>query len=454
VSARPLRIAISAELRPSRITSGVEQVVAGLVGALGRLTDGDEEYVLLCHPEEPDWLAPWLGSNQIVVVRHGDFWKRTLGPLRGPVGRLYRRALSSARGVDPSGHPLKPEHVPPDADRFLHDHRADVVHFPFQQFCRTSLPMIYNPHDLQHRHFPEFFRAEVLEWRETVYRAGCALAETVVMSSRWARQDLISEYGVAASKVLVIPWAAPTDILVGAKPTENELARVARHYDLPSAFALYPATTWPHKNHLKLLEAIALLRDRHGSGLGLVCSGALTDHWAVIQERIRMLGLESLVRFVGVVAVDELHALYSLARLVVMPTLHDPATAPIYEAWSEGVPVACSSAAGLPEQAGDAAVQFDPTEVESIAGTMLRVMRDEGLREELVRRGHRRIALFSWDRTARTYRALYRHLAKRPLDTGDRARLAEAAIPADVPAADRRPHDSIYDDLGRGEPGR
>ena len=51
------------------------------------------------------------------------------------------------------------------------------------------------------------------------------------------------------------------------------MARVRQEYRLPDRFLLYPAMTFPHKNHLRLFEALALLRDRHDLTLPLVCTG-------------------------------------------------------------------------------------------------------------------------------------------------------------------------------------
>jgi glycosyltransferase involved in cell wall biosynthesis len=77
---------------------------------------------------------------------------------------------------------------------------------------------------------------------------------------------------------------------------------------------------------------------------------------------------------------------------------------------------------------GDAAAQFDPTDVESIAQALREVWTDEALRAALTARGHERAQAFSWDRFARSCRALYRAAAQAPLGTDDRALLAAAGV--------------------------
>lgn len=78
------------------------------------------------------------------------------------------------------------------------------------------------------------------------------------------------------------------------------------------------------------------------------------------------------------------------------------------EAFHESVPVASSNVTALPEYAGDAALLFDPSSIESIADALRRMSTDADLRETLCQRGSRRIRLLTWERTAKTYRALYR----------------------------------------------
>jgi glycosyltransferase involved in cell wall biosynthesis len=74
----------------------------------------------------------------------------------------------------------------------------------------------------------------------------------------------------------------------------------------------------------------------------------------------------------------------------------------------------------LPEQVGDAALLFDPLSVEAIAIAMKQMATDESLRASLVRKGRQRLLDFSWERTAKAYRAVYRSAAGRTLSEEDR----------------------------------
>jgi glycosyltransferase involved in cell wall biosynthesis len=408
VSRQPLRVAINAQLRRYR-AGGIESVLAGLVHALGQLKDGSEEYIIIGHSADPQWLEAYMGPNQRIVCgpkRKRDPLKQVPKPLRR-LARWVRNFLDTERASP----------TVPLSDGFYESLGSHVIHFPYQNFVLCAAPAVYNPHDLQHLHYPQFFTPATIAWRETMYRTGCRLARAVVVASEWIKQDIVRQYGVDPEKIKVVAWAPPT--LVSAEPTPAKMEEVRRKHQLKEPFALYPAMTWPHKNHLALLEALALLRERHSLKVNLVCTGIQNSFWPEIEARLSALSLQDQVKFLGMISSEELRALYRLAQFVVVPTLFEAASGPLFEAWQEGTPVACSAVTSLPEQAADAALLFDPLSVEAIADAVARMATDGDLREERRRRGTRRLQDFSWERTAKAYRAVYRHAAGYPLTAED-----------------------------------
>jgi len=130
------------------------------------------------------------------------------------------------------------------------------------------------------------------------------------------------------------------------------------------------------------------------------------------------------VRFLDFVSSSELRALYHLAQFVVFPSLFEGGGFPVLEAFREETPIACSAVTSLPEYGGDAILLFDPTSVESIAQAIHRMTMDVQLRTKLRQRGAARISSFTWERTAKMYRALYRKVAGHPLTDEERHSLA------------------------------
>lgn len=423
----PLRIAIRVSVSPG-LSGGVFQSTVGLVQALGKLDDGPEQYKLVVNSPEPtEWLKPYCGPNQQFVVKPAQPRKNgaTTGNGRLTAAGVLKRALGpllpAARFVQHLLHVPEMRQWPevPVSDGFFESLGCDVVHFPTQGFALCALPTVYNPHDLQHLHYPQFFTSEELAWRETIYPAGCRYAHTVVVGTQWIKDDVVRRYHIDPDKVQVIPWASPTQFY--KEPAAGHMAVMTQKYQLERPFALYPAVSWPHKNHLRLLEALAHLRDTRGLVVRLVCTGSHFDSfWPRIASRLRELNLESQVKFLGFLPEEDLRALYRLAQFLVMPTLYEADSCPIHEAWSEGLPVASSNATALPDQVHDAGLLFDPKDVPAIADAVARLATDEEMRDELRKRGCRRVRDFDWDRTARAYRAVYRRAADFPLTDEDR----------------------------------
>ncbi|MCP9493847.1 MAG: glycosyltransferase family 4 protein [Pyrinomonadaceae bacterium MAG19_C2-C3] len=426
-----LRIGINAQLTLDDGSGGVAVATAELIAALGRLNLDDghgEEYIIIGSGSNSEWLEPFIkGAQRIVDIsssaqrnpRRFKSLRRVLRPVRSSLTRWHDNAVTA---LPPAiGNRLPPSGMRRSLSRTqaaLLNLECDVMHFPSQDFIQHSVPCVYNPHDLQHLHYPQFFTPAIIKWRESVYRAGCKYSETIAVGSQWIKQDLINHYAIKPDKIQVIPWSAPTRPDV--RPTGENLTAVREKYDLTAPFALYPAVTWQHKNHLRLIESVARLRATKGIVLPIVCTGHHTEFYKFIKRHLKEYDVERQIHFPGHVSAHELRALYRMAQFVVIPTLFEAASGPLFEAWRELTPVTCAAVTSLPEQAAAAALLFDPFSVESITAALHKMSSDVRLREELVERGTRRLGDFSWARTARAYRAVYKQAAGRRLSDDER----------------------------------
>ena len=409
-----LRVCIDARMETG-VLGGVEQVVIGLADALSGL-DGPEEYLFLTTAGKDEWLRPYLsGPCRAMPVGQPPAWAL----------RRYKLRDLLSKGLPFIRPPLSVPPAPRDvmvSDGTVEWADADVVHFPCQMAFLTRIPSIYHPHDLQHLHLPELFPARDIELREAWYRAFCDQAELVVMMTSWGRRDLLAHYDLPPEKVAVVPWGPVTDAY--PDPTGADLAATRSTLELPERFLFYPGQTWPHKNHEGLLAALALIRERHGETPPLVCSGHRNELQPKLERRAEELGLQDSVRFVGFVEPLRLRCLYQLATAVLFPSRFEGWGMPVTEAFSLGVPVACSNTTSLPEVAGDAALLFDPESAEEIAEAAWSLWTDAQLRADLIDRGRRRAAAFNFDQAARTFRAHYRRIAGRRLSDEDRELIA------------------------------
>ena len=403
----PLRICIDARLPAGRF-GGVEQVMIGIAAGLSKLTDGNEEFLFLTHAGGDDWIRPYVsGPARMLPTRRG---------------RLQRNARAIGRGLAERLPRLGPRFSVRVSDGTAERARVDLVHFPIQDAFVTELPSIYQPHDLLHLHHPQLFSAWEHERRERIYRTHCERAGMVVAMTSWGKRDLIERYGLDQDKVRVVPWGSV--LWEYPRPSSEDLDRLRERLSLSGGFLLYPAQTWPHKNHEMLLEALARIRQSEGVAIPLVCPGRKNRDFERIERRIRELDLTETTRFPGFVSPLELRGLYELATALVFPSRFEGWGLPVCEAFSAGLPVASSSASSLPDLVGDAGLLFDPDDPRDIASTVLRLWRDPVLRETLSTRGRERGELFSFDHTARLFRAHYRRLAGAELSDQDRILLA------------------------------
>lgn len=387
-----MRVAIDARVVDGE-PGGIQQAILGLAYGLSSL-GGEEEYLFLVYDDHA-WLQPALrgGCRALVVGRSPALLSR-----RGARSRASVLAAKAARYFsEGQGRVLPPSPIA------LSQPGVSVVHFMRQRGFATSLPNIYQPHDLQHVHRPEFFDPFTRMYRRRLYTAMARQSTLVGVMTSNALTDVSLHLGVPRDAVIVVPWASVLGFY------EHPTIPVP---GLPDHYLLYPAQSWPHKNHLALVDAVAQLRDVEGLEVNVVLTGAQTAHWPAIARRICQCRLEEQIIPLGYVAPQILRRLYADARGVVFPSLYEGWGLPVVEAFEAGVPVACSAITPLRDLAAGAALLFDPQWVGSIAMAVARLWTDDLLRIRLVNNGRIRSNSFSWERTARLLRAHYRCLAE------------------------------------------
>lgn len=403
----PLKVAINAQIRSWR-PGGEATVLLGLVRALGQLSDSDDNYTVIAAPENAGLLRDHAGPNTRVIVK--DTGQRADLTTRQ---RLRRARNWFGRMVAPSMWPEVPL-----SDGFFESLGCDLIHFAYPDFTITSLPSIFQLYDLQHLHYPEYFIPEEISIREGRFPVACRIANAVVTGSRWSKQDIHATYGTPLSKIYPI-WGGPPTANYSGEPTP--IAALRGQYDLPEPFILYPAAMRPHKNHLRLLDALAQLRDQHDCRINLICTGSNRHpHAQVIETHIDALNLRDQVRVLGLVPQQDLRGLYAAAQFLVFPSLFEGAGYPPLEAFHAGKAVICSTATSLPEAVGEAALLIDPLDRDGLAAAIKQLADDDTLRADMTARGQARLQAFTWEQTAHTYRALYRRVGRQKLTPDER----------------------------------
>jgi glycosyltransferase involved in cell wall biosynthesis len=259
----------------------------------------------------------------------------------------------------------------------------------------TSKPFAYTLHDLQERYYPKNFTRLQRTWRHQIHHALLARAHRVICESRHVQTDIVRFFRVAEGKVAVMPAPPQTQFLLAQGG--EQLAAARARLKLPERFLFYPAQFWAHKNHLRLIEAFAGVAAEVDDAK-LVLTGKPRDQYAAVIAAVQSSGLSEKVMHLGFLETADLRSVYQLATALVMPSLFESVSIPIYEAFQVGTPVAASDILAIPEQVGDAALLFDPTSVASIRQAMLTLLRDPQAASVLGERGKARMSAMTPER--------------------------------------------------------
>lgn len=214
-----------------------------------------------------------------------------------------------------------------------------------------------------HRDFPEF--PEVREGgefsrRELIYSELPSAVLTIVDSDLLADR-LCHRYGLDRNRLLAMAFSPNHQISIEDHEQSNN---VLLKYDLTPGYFFYPAQFWPHKNHVRILEALELLNldDLH---IKVVFVGGDKGNLSLIVRMIKQFGLENQVFNLGFVPTEHMGPLYKECAAVLMPTYFGPTNLPPIEAWQFNRPLIYSK--HLKDQCGDAAILIDPDSAESLA---------------------------------------------------------------------------------------
>jgi len=273
----------------------------------------------------------------------------------------------------------------------------DIVLAPIYSptLLHTSKPFAYTLHDLQEYYYPQNFSWWQRFWRHQVHAQLLGRAKRVICESQYVKTDIIRFFGVSEERTVVI--AAPPLRQFSPVESEDRLQAVREKLKLPQRFLFYPAQFWIHKNHLRLIEAFREAVTEVPD-LSLVLTGKKRDEYDVVMSAIKKFGLSERVVHLGYVEQEDLQAIYRLAAALVMPSLFESVSIPIYEAFQVGTPVAASDILGIPEQVGDAVLLFDPESVTSIKEAILRIVKDPATACLLAQRGRVRMLTMTPER--------------------------------------------------------
>jgi len=260
----------------------------------------------------------------------------------------------------------------------------DLLFFPapWYEELVERIPLAVNIFDLVAFCRPEFWHEEKLQ-RKVVFNWYARHASLITCSFDFVAKDMMKYLNVPAERIATVFMAPPK--IDASKIADINL--IKEKHPLPERFFIYPAATWPHKNHLNLIKAISRCIAK-GTEVYCVCTGEHAqwlsfDHYDQIQAEIKKHHLEKYIYFTGCLPYPEVLALEKQADFFCIPTLYEAGCYPVWEACFFGKAVAASDVTMIPYQIQDTGILFNPYDVDDIAKAITLLWKDKDLRDYL-----------------------------------------------------------------------
>jgi glycosyltransferase involved in cell wall biosynthesis len=224
--------------------------------------------------------------------------------------------------------------------------------------------------------------------------------DRIIAVSKWVKQELVELARIRESRIEVVPNGIDLSAFF-PRPRNEESVVLIQPFSFRRPYVLYASRLeHPIKNHVKLIEAFGIFKERTKYPHRLVLAGADSRGAEKIREAAEVSPWRKDIFFTGHFPSSSLPELYAGADMVVVPSMYEGFGMGVLEAMASGVPVVCARAASLPETAEHAALYFDPADAGDMADRMVTMTTNRDIYRECRRLGLERAQNFSWDRCA------------------------------------------------------
>lgn len=254
-------------------------------------------------------------------------------------------------------------------------------------------------HDMIHEKFPEIFgkNDNTAKNKKLLIKK----ASKIIAISENTKKDLVEILNVDPKKITVVYH--------GNSMISKPKLDLNKKYKLPDNYLLFVGSRSTYKNFIFFVKSIKEVLDRDIS-LNVVCVGG----GEFIEEELNLFKEYKIMNRFSQYKVDDksLSYFYSNAKAFIFPSIYEGFGLPILESFSCGCPLICSNTSSFPEIASDAAVYFDPMEMNSIQNAVIKVIYDSDTRLNMIKKGYDRANFFSWDKTANSTNKIYKSILR------------------------------------------
>ncbi len=258
----------------------------------------------------------------------------------------------------------------------------------------SSLPVI---HDLNFFHHPEWVEWFPRQYYNYFFPRFIKKAARIATVSQYSKKDISERFGIADNMIDVVYNGSHEQY----RPlSPEEVTQVRKKFTEGFPYFLFVGLIHPRKNLTNILHAYNRFRQQQDTKVKFIVVGS-TKYWTA-DTRDAYFGspYKNDIIFLGRMEVNELHKIYGAATALVYASLFEGFGIPILEAMNCDTPVITSNVTSMPEVGGNSALYADPCSVQSIVDAMIRVYRDNSLRNTMIEKGRIQRSKFSWDKTA------------------------------------------------------
>lgn len=396
-------------------TGGVYQYSLNMIKAISRLIDegSKDKFIIFSDQNDNSDLKQFMRKNLTISQLNSTGTARKIGKLIlnkafGEETSFKIWEITKKMGQSPvavyNGKIKKKEKLREEILKL----QIDLMIYPTSNALsfEIGIPYIFVIHDLQHRLQPEFPEVNADgqdQEREYIFQNGIKYANIVIVDSEVGKEDVLRLYkhtGISKDRIEILPFTPAYYLKSLSSKIRNQ--QIKFKYKMPSKYIFYPAQFWPHKNHKRIIQALALLHKKYNINIYVVFTGSAmtklqkeTLHECLAEAKKH--NLSHLVQNPGYISNEEISYFYAHAQALVMPTFFGPTNIPVLEAWQYGCPVITSDIRGIREQVGTAGLLVDPRSVTDIASAIYAIWTNDKLRKQLCERGKVRLARYTFE---------------------------------------------------------
>jgi len=284
----------------------------------------------------------------------------------------------------------------------LEANRIDLYFNPryILPFFRRKTKMVVTMHDMIAFLYPENWPG-ISGFRIRNYiKYSSQRADIILAVSNCAKKDIIRILNIPEDKIKVI-YCGINQKLFKPIPDLSLQGIVKRKYGIRKKYIFTVGPLGTRKNHDRLIDAYSILPKYIREDYQLVISGEKKGTYHNLLKKVSKTCLKDDVVFTGFIPEKEMPVIISAASLFVFPSLYEGFGIPLLEAMACGIPLLVSNVSSIPEVVGNAALLFDPYNINEMASVIERAVTDKDLSQKLVQRGFERIKKYSWENTAK-----------------------------------------------------